>query len=238
MLDEDNEYILLSVKSNLRNQFLPIKLIKITAIKTITLNIRVDFLLLMIMCRASSFFGSPWASSGQNQGFTKEFYNKVGGYKQISNFLGDDTAFLQLCKKRGAKSCFVDEQSACVFSRQESKISNFLLQRIRWISDANQLWRIDFKFFIILFLTFLFFISLPILIINTILSYHIIIFLIFIKISIEYALLYLGAIKFSTPIKLIDFIIWEIFQIPYVITIGALSYFPQYFRWKERKMTL
>ena len=45
LLDKDNEYILLSVKSNLLNTFLPIKLIKITAIKTIALNIRVDFLL-------------------------------------------------------------------------------------------------------------------------------------------------------------------------------------------------
>ena len=46
LLDDDNEYILLSVKSNLKNQFLPIKLMKITVIKIIALNIKVDLLLL------------------------------------------------------------------------------------------------------------------------------------------------------------------------------------------------
>ena len=40
----------------------------------------------MIICRSSSWIGSPWACSGQNQAFTKELYNRVGGFNKIKSF--------------------------------------------------------------------------------------------------------------------------------------------------------
>ena len=64
---------------------------------------KIEFLILMIICRASSWIGSPWASSGQNQAYTKDLYQRVGGFIQIKSFIGDDTAFLQICKKHNAK---------------------------------------------------------------------------------------------------------------------------------------
>ena len=55
LLDDDKEYILLSVKSNLTNQFLPIKFIKITATKIIAEKIKVDFLLFKIIISISYY---------------------------------------------------------------------------------------------------------------------------------------------------------------------------------------
>ena len=198
---------------------------------------RIDLLLLMSMCRASSCFGSPWASSGQNQGFTKILYNNVGGYKNIQSFIGDDTAFLQHCKKQGAKICFADDISARVFSRQEYRIIDFLKQRIRWASDANQLWKINITFFMILFLTFIFYISLFSSILMTGTSSNIILSVIAIKILIEYLLVRLGANSFFISNVTPDFFIWQIFHIPYIILVSILSYFPSFLEWKGRNIS-
>ena len=52
--------------------------------------------------------GSPWACSGQNQGYRKSLYNRIGGFNKIANQIqGDDTLFMLLCRKFGkAKFAF------------------------------------------------------------------------------------------------------------------------------------
>jgi len=197
---------------------------------------RIDFLLLMIICRGSNYFGYPLASSGQNQGFTKELYLKVGGFIKVNSFIGDDTAFLQYCNKMGAKSNFVNSRSAIICSRKELKITNFIYQRIRWVSDANKLWKLNFNFFLILFLTFIFCISFPILIIYNLTNYLIIISILSVKILNEYLLLYVGSHFFSTKINIYEFILWQIFHVPYIIAIGVMSYFSRYLSWKGRRL--
>ena len=149
----------------------------------------------MIICRASSYFGSPWASTGQNQGFTKDLYTHSGGFIKINHFIGDDTAFLQLCKKHGAKSCFIDHREACVQSRNEFNLKSFLSQRIRWVSDGNKLWKINIYFFAVLVLCFLFYLSIPFTLFYSLISYKIIGLLLGIKILIEFSLIYLGTKK-------------------------------------------
>jgi len=197
---------------------------------------RIDFLLLMIICRASSYFGYPLASSGQNQGFTKALYLKVGGFIEIKSFIGDDTAFLQHCSNIGCRACFVDDKSAIIFSRKELKISNFIYQRIRWVSDANKLWKLNFKFFTVIFLSFIFYISFPVLIIYNMTNYLIIILIISIKILNEYVLLSIGSKYFNVKISIYEFILWQIFHIPYIIVVGIMSYFSRYLLWRGRKI--
>ena len=197
---------------------------------------RIDFLLLMIICRASSYFGSPLASSGQNQGFTKALYSKVGGFIKIKSFIGDDTAFLQHCNNIGCKACFVDDKSAIIFSRKEFKINHFISQRIRWVSDANKLWKLNFKFFSILFLSFIFYISFPALIIYNMTNYLIIISILSMKILNEYFLLFIGSKYFNVQVSMYEFILWQVFHVPYIILVGIMSYFIRYFSWKGRKL--
>ena len=197
---------------------------------------RIDFLLLMIICRASAYFGHPLASSGQNQGFTKELYLKVGGFIKVNSFIGDDTVFLQYCTQMGAQSNFVNSTSAIISSRKELKITNFIFQRIRWVSDANKLWKLNPIFFSILFLTFIFYITFPILIIYNLKNYLIIIPILLIKILNEYSLLHIGSKFFSTKINIYEFLLWQIFHVPYIILVGVMSYFIRYFSWKGRRL--
>ena len=197
---------------------------------------RIDFLLLMIICRASSYFKSPWACTGQNQGFTKSLYQRVGGFQKIKNFIGDDTAFMHLCKGYGAKLCFIDNPDATVNPRVETHFMKFISQRVRWVADANKIWKLNLWFFLIMLTTYLFYISIPIIILSTYVSYKLIGVLLCIKMTIEYLLILFGAQKLSVPIFTKDFIIWQILHIPYICIVGLLSYFPYLFTWKGRKL--
>jgi len=197
---------------------------------------RIDFLLLMIMCRASNYFGYPLASSGQNQGFTKSLYTRSGGFSKINSFIGDDTAFLQHCNNIGCKSVFIDNQESSITSRKEFKLSKFLFQRIRWVADANKLWKLNVNFFLILFISFLSFCAFPIIIYNNISNYNFVVMIVAIKIFVEFLLLYCGANKLSIKFKLYEFLWWELLHIPYIAFVGILSYFVRFFSWRGRRL--
>ena len=211
--------------------------------RTQTFNIvssfqRMDLLLLMIMCRGSSYFSSPWASSGQNQGFKKELYYRVGGFLSITKFLGDDTPFLQLCRSKGARISFVDSLSSQILSRQEFKISKILFQRARWAFDANQIWRINIIFFIILITTFIFYLLIPFLLFSFIIPLKIMISLVALKILLEGALVWIASVKYSKKIIFIDFLIWQLLHIPYIIVVGVMSFFKNKIQWRGRDIVI
>jgi len=190
------------------------------------------------MCRGSSYFSEPWACSGQNQGFSKILYNKVGGFTSIIKFIGDDTAFLQLCRNKGAKISFVDQPSSCILSREEIKISSFLFQRARWAFDANQIWKINITLYILLIIIFISYLMIPLFIFSSIFNPTLIIILIALKLLLELILVYIGSIRYSITISFIDFIIWELFHIPYIILVGIMSFFNNQIRWKGRKLSV
>jgi len=96
--------------------------------------------------------------------------------------------------------------------------------------------KLNFIFFLILFLTFIFYISFPILIIYNLTNYLIIISILSVKILNEYLLLYIGSNFFSTKINIYEFILWQIFHVPYIIAIGVMSYFSRYLSWKGRRL--
>ena len=202
----------------------------------ISLFQRIDFLLLMIICRASSYFKVPWASTGQNQGFTKDLYKKADGFKKINNFIGDDTAFMHLCRYYGSKVCFIDNLDATVNPRVETNLINFIAQRVRWVADANKMWKLNLSFFVIMLITFFFYLSIPITILISSVSYNLICILLIIKMIMEYLLIWFGAHKLSVPMFSKDFIVWQIFHIPYICVVGLLSYFPYLFTWKGRRL--
>ena len=73
----------------------------------VTLFQGIDLLMMMIVGKAFFGLGKPFGAIGQNQGFTKKLYESAGGFKSINSFVGDDTAFLQHCKKFNPKVGFV-----------------------------------------------------------------------------------------------------------------------------------
>ena len=195
----------------------------------------IDFQMLMTATYAQSNMGHPWACTGQNQAYRKSIFNKVSGFKHLSSLLqGDDSVFMQLCKKSGAKiiSAFTEN---LMIARTEKNWCNFLKQRMRWAGDSRYMIKLCPTFFIASLITFL--ANLLIIIIIFISPGNILIPLLILKLLAENSL-YNGSNQ--TSIKTIEFegmwFIWFILQIPYIIIVGSLSFWShQLFGWRGKK---
>ena len=60
--------------------------------------------MLMGACYSQANNGTPWACSGQTQAYRKSLFNRVKGFKHLSNLLqGDDSIFMHICRKNNAR---------------------------------------------------------------------------------------------------------------------------------------
>ena len=194
---------------------------------------QVDFFMLMITAFSCLKSGVPWACSGQNQAYKKELFYRVDGFKKIENCLqGDDTLFMQICNNISNISfCF--NPNSYVITRTEYKLISFIKQRIRWAGDANIMWMFNKNLFYMILSTFI--INFFIIILGFFISIKLILIFLLIKIILEYLLFIIGKIKFNLNINILHYLIWSIFQIPYIFTIGICSFFTNYLiTWKPK----
>ena len=199
-----------------------------------------DFLMLMIAARGTTNSGKAWASSGQNQAYRKSLFEMVDGYSLIANKLqGDDSLFLQICRKQNsAKVIFADKPECRTIARQEKTWRAFIKQRMRWAGDANIMWEYNVSFFLSILTTFL----LPLLLLVTFFAgiiydpYYLTVFVKFLTLHFifEYILYFVGVRQLAKPIQFIDFCLWFIIHIPYIVLMGIGSFFANQLIWRER----
>ena len=199
-----------------------------------------DFLMLMIAARGTANSGKAWASSGQNQAYRKSLFEMVEGYSLIANKLqGDDSLFLQICRKQNsAKVIFADKPECRTIARQEKTWGAFIKQRMRWAGDANIMWEYNVSFFIFILTTFLS----PLLLLVTFFAgiiydpYYFTVFIKFITLHfiLEYILYFVGSRQLAKPIQFVDFCLWFIIHIPYIVLMGIGSFFANQLIWRER----
>ena len=196
----------------------------------------VDFSMLMISACSSTFMNFPLACSGQNQSYKKNIFFKANGFSKISNLLqGDDSIFLQLCRKiNNIKISFCISPDSHVTAKTHLKWKDFILQRIRWAGDANVMWKYNKIFFIIIFSTFHSNLFILYLLFNKMLIPFI--YLIIIKFIFEHIIYTLGNIKLHNKNNYISFMIWFIIQIPYIIFMGLGSFFISHLSWRGTKV--
>ena len=203
-----------------------------------------DFFMLMTAARGAANSGKAWACSGQNQAFRKSLFEKVGEYSQISGELqGDDTLFLQVCRKKvSAKVVFADNPDCRTIARLEKTWGAFLKQRARWAGDAKLIWKFNGVFFLFVLAAFL----LPLLLIGTFFvgifhnPFYITVFVKFLTIQfiLEFFLYFTGIRQMDKSINIIDFILWFIVHNPYTVLMGMGSFFAQKLNWRGREAVL
>ena len=194
---------------------------------------RIDFLMLMFSAKAVSNIGWPLACSGQNQAYRKSLFNRLGGYKKIAHLLmGDDSIFLQISLKYGAKVKFCDNPNSYVFCRPEKTWKNLLLQRMRWAGDGNIMWKYNFIFYLVMLSTVLSNLFILILIFSY--SVNVLLIMLIIKLVFEGGLSILGSRYFKEKISFFDFIFWYILNIPYISIMSGSSFFVKFLSWKNR----
>ena len=199
----------------------------------------IDFKMLMFAALGSALNGSPMACSGQNQAYKKSIYNKMDGFNSIKHLLqGDDSIFLQLCRKKSnINICFSENKGTHVQSKKHIKWKNFILQRIRWAGDANIMWKYNKLFFLIIISTFLANLLTPILIIQYYFFnqyFLLIMLLISMKLFFEFFIYYKGCYRLNKKIEIYSFLLWFVIQPFYIVLVGILSFFSTSFSWRDR----
>ena len=201
---------------------------------------KIDLTMLHSTGRATSHLNVPFASIGQNQCYRKKLYNQIGFLELKDSIQGDDTLFMQLCKKNNANIIYNDSPSSIVESRKEIKILPFIKQRIRWAGDAKIMWKYNKLFFSIIcatFLTNLLILTLPIILHNYGENLKLWYVLVIAKFIVELILFIIGSIKLKASINIIMFIYWYIVEIPYIVFMGIASFFIRFVGWKGQKVT-
>ena len=194
---------------------------------------RVDFLILFFSAVAATHIKYPLASSGQNQAYKRELFDRVGGYNKISKLLmGDDSVFLQLCLKHNINVKFCMDYGSFVYCRPEKTWKSLLLQRARWAGDGKIMWKYNLLFFLIMVSTV--FVNLLILILLFLDWSYLLLSIVLIKFILEGLLAYIGSDKLNQEISISSFIYWFILNIPYVCLMCFSSFFVKLISWKSR----
>ncbi len=195
---------------------------------------RIDFFMLMSAAHGMVNNKRPWACSGQNQGYRKSLYNRIGGFSQIADQLqGDDTLFMLLCRKFGnARFAFANsDQQNKVFSRAENTWESLIKQRIRWAGDMKIVYKYNLPFYLVSISTFLLnvlILILPFYSLNLFLS------TLFLKFIFESNLFLLSKNLHGFNYPISHLIFWFILQIPFVIIVATLSLFNSKPQWRGR----
>lgn len=181
---------------------------------------------LAIITGGFAFYKKAFLCNGSNLAFTKNIFNKVGGYKNhIDLSSGDDVLFLEDVKKADPETVgYLKNAAASVATYPLNSFKKLMEQKVRWASkfdkNPNQ---INVFLGIIVCLVHVF--SLFYLI-KPIFSHHIPVFgIIFIclRIFIDFLLLFLASRYFNKPVKWLWFLPLSVFYSFYVILTTALS---------------
>jgi cellulose synthase/poly-beta-1,6-N-acetylglucosamine synthase-like glycosyltransferase len=99
-----------------------------------------EFLSLIASSAGTASVGLPIMCNGANLAYRREAYNKVFGFVSDSGFASGDDMFLMMKIRNmyGSGAIrFAKSNSASVITNAESTLSEFLNQRLRWVSKSK-----------------------------------------------------------------------------------------------------
>ncbi len=181
---------------------------------------------LSIVTGGYAYYQTAFLCNGANLAFTKKIFEKVGGYKShIGLNSGDDVLFLEDVKKINPQTvAYLKNTNAAAVTYPIKNFQKLLQQKARWASkfDRNPN-KINAFLGIIVFLVHLF--SLFYLI-KPIFAHHIPLFgiiFIFLRVLIDFLLLFLASRYYNKPVKWLWFLPLSVFYSFYVILTTLLS---------------
>jgi cellulose synthase/poly-beta-1,6-N-acetylglucosamine synthase-like glycosyltransferase len=190
-----------------------------------------DFLVLMTAAAGAISAGKYFSSTGQNIGYRKSAFEKVGGFQKIKHLIsGDDVNLMQLFRKAGFKIRFSFFDHSFVQTQPISGFKQFLNQRFRWAS--NYKWQLllnpEFFFYLadVILITILPFVALFI-------NWPLALILFLARILADLLYLHKSFKIFGIEMKKIKmFGLWFIMQPVYILA-AAIGGQLEIFRWKR-----
>ena len=190
---------------------------------------QIDFLGIMAANGGLLTNGIVCSGSGQNLGYKKKDFFNIGGFEEVKHReSGDDMYIVQkISKIKGAT--FNYDKNSFVTTLPKNSLSSFINQRIRWSSNSKLTLFTSPLFF--LFLTSAFLANVNILI-SLLFSLNTLIILIVVKFLLELLVLNIGSKLFLTRLSFFSYIVWNLTQPIYILTvsIGGLT---DRFTWKK-----
>ncbi len=183
---------------------------------------------LAILTGGFAFHKKAFLCNGANLAFTKKIFEKVNGYKSHEGInSGDDVLFLEDVKKIDPETIsYLKNKSASVITYPVKGFKKLMQQKVRWASkfDKNPNQTNAFLAIIVLLVHFfsLFYLIMPLF------AHHIPIIGIifnFLRVIIDFLLLFLASRYFNRPVKWLWFLPLTFFYSFYVIITALLSIF-------------
>lgn len=200
---------------------------------------QLDVMNLMGITGATIRNNMPTMCNGANLMYSKQTFHEVEGFKGNHDVpTGDDIFLMQKVNEKFPGSIgFVKNFEACVYTKPEKGLGNFISQRVRWISKSARY--SNFKITSILYFAY-FFNLLIILTASFVLQMEEFSWL---PVAVVGGTKLFADFIFNIPVTLF-FRKWymllllpiiEIFYVLYVVLIGPMSLMGRY-RWKDRKI--
>jgi cellulose synthase/poly-beta-1,6-N-acetylglucosamine synthase-like glycosyltransferase len=177
--------------------------------------------------------------NGANLAYEKKAFYEVGGFKGIDAIpSGDDMLLMyKIYSKYPGSIFFLKSRQAIVTTKPETSWGNFINQRIRWASKADQY--DDKRIFWVLLLVYIvnaMFAAMAILACWNVLWLWTLLIGLTVKTVVEYPFVNAVATFFGQRPLMIYYPFLQPFHILYTIVIGWLGKFGSY-RWKDRKIS-
>lgn len=181
---------------------------------------------LAIITGGFAFYKKAFLCNGANLAFTQKIFEKTGGYKNhIGVNSGDDVLFLEDVKKIAPETiAYLKNKNTSVVTYPLNSFKKLFRQKVRWASKFDKNPNQTNTFLgIIVFLVHLFTL---VYLIKPIFAHHIPIFgiiFIFLRVFIDFLLLFLASRYFNKPVKWTWFLPLSVFYSFYVIITAILS---------------
>ena len=188
-----------------------------------------------VLVGAAAFgLNRPVLANGANFAYRRSAFINSGGFSGNDEFAsGDDDLLLQkMCKHSGC-CVFVNDIQAAVSTPANSRVSDFLKQRLRWASKTRayslplQLLEIAVYLFICMLVTG------PFVVICTLLKIRTFLLVLSVKCLLDYFFIRYGCALVNKKPKIIFFCIAQILQNAYIAVVGFWGAVGQY-EWKGR----
>jgi cellulose synthase/poly-beta-1,6-N-acetylglucosamine synthase-like glycosyltransferase len=180
--------------------------------------------------------GKPIICSGASIGFRKSAFTLMNGFGDHASSCDDETLMQRMVLRNIGTVIFNRDASAIVSTEPLSEFSEFWRQRIRWASkkgryEDSAIFRrllLLYCFFLALFVTGICALVVPILRLPVVV-------IVLLKVLADWLVLSRGARLFRQPLSLGQFLIAELFHVPYIAVAGLIGQFSS-LRWKDRNL--
>lgn len=180
--------------------------------------------------------GKPIICNGANIGYRRSAFEAVSGYGQDATSCDDETLMQRMLVRKTGKVIFNFDPSALVTTPTPDTFSAFWQQRTRWAAkrghyESNSIFArliMLFAFFLVAFISSIVALTVSALWIP-------LATVIMVKAVIEWVVLQTGAQLFRQRVRGADFLIAELFHVPYIVLATVIGQFGSK-SWKNRKL--